>query len=210
MVIGKLFPQAMAIRILVILLFSFYAHASDVDLDKILKVTKSFRGQFSQNVVDQSGNTIQAVKGYVLFKKPNFFKWVYTSPFKNQIISDGEFLYLYDPDLKQVIITRLDRLGNSSPAMLLVSDNVKNLFNTEKFYDKNNLLWYKSLPKNKSTSTFKEVLIHYDETKLNRMKILDNFDHITDITFKNIIQNEVINDAVFLFNFPEGIDVIKN
>ena len=42
------------------------------------------------------------------------------------------------------------------------------------------------------------------------MKILDNFDHITDITFKNIIQNEAINDAVFLFNFPEGIDVIKN
>jgi outer membrane lipoprotein carrier protein len=173
-------------------------------------IGKSFRGQFVQKVFDQDGNAIQEVKGHMLFKKPNFFKWVYSEPFKNQIISDGEFLYLYDPDLKQVIITKLSRLGNSSPAMLLVSENVKNLFDTEKFYDEKNLVWFKSLPKNPNTSSFKEVLIRYDENKLKRMKILDNFDHITDISFLNIIQNESINDAVFLFNLPEGVDVIKN
>ena len=200
----------MATRLLVILLFSLNAIASEADLEKILKITKSFRGQFVQKVSDQDGNTIQEVKGHMLFKKPNFFKWVYSEPFKNQIISDGEFLFLYDPDLKQVIITRLSRLGNSSPAMLLVSENIKNLFNTENFYDEKNLFWFKSVPKNPNTSSFKEVLIHYDETKLKRMKILDNFDHITDITFLNIIQNESINDAVFLFNLPEGVDVIKN
>jgi len=200
----------MAIRLLLILLFSINSVAGEVDLEKILKITKSFRGQFSQKVSDQDGNIIQTVKGYVLFKKPNFFKWVYTTPYKNKIISDGEFLYLYDPDLKQVIITRLNRLGNSSPAMLLVSDNVKNFFNTEKFADENNLVWFRSLPKKTSSSSFKEVLIHYDETKLNRMKILDNLDHTTDISFINVIQNEEINDAVFLFNLPEGVDVIKN
>ena len=200
----------MATRLLVILLFSLNAIASEADLEKILKITKSFRGQFVQKVSDQDGNTIQEVKGHMLFKKPNFFKWVYSEPFKNQIISDGEFLFLYDPDLKQVIITRLSRLGNSSPAMLLVSENIKNLFDTENFYDEKNLFWFKSVPKNPNTSSFKEVLIHYDETKLKRMKILDNFDHITDISFLNIIQNESINDAVFLFNLPEGVDVIKN
>ena len=200
----------MATRLLIILLFSFNAIASEADLEKILKITKSFRGQFVQKVSDQDGNTIQEVKGHMLFKKPNFFKWVYSEPFKNKIISDGEFLYLYDPDLKQVIITKLSRLGNSSPAMLLVSENVKNLFDTEKFYDEKNLVWFKSLPKNPNTSSFKEVLIRYDENKLKRMKILDNFDHITDISFLNIIQNESINDAVFLFNLPEGVDVIKN
>ena len=210
MVIGKLLPQRMAIRLLVILLFSLNSFASDVNLENILKNTKSFRGQFVQKVFDQDGNAIQEVKGHMLFKKPNFFKWVYSEPFKNKIISDGEFLYLYDPDLKQVIITKLSRLGNSSPAMLLVSENVKNLFDTEKFYDEKNLVWFKSLPKNPNTSSFKEVLIRYDENKLKRMKILDNFDHITDISFLNIIQNESINDAVFLFNLPEGVDVIKN
>ena len=200
----------MATRLLVILLFSLNAIASEADLEKILKITKSFRGQFVQKVSDQDGNTIQEVKGHMLFKKPNFFKWVYSEPFKNQIISDGEFLFLYDPDLKQVIITRLSRLGNSSPAMLLVSENIKNLFDTENFYDEKNIFWFKSVPKNPNTSSFKEVLIRYDENKLKRMKILDNFDHITDITFLNIIKNESINDAVFLFNLPEGVDVIKN
>ena len=30
-------------------------------------------------------------------------------PQKIEIISDGEFLYLYDPDLKQVIVSKLDK-----------------------------------------------------------------------------------------------------
>ena len=32
-----------------------------------------------------------------------------THPIKNEIISDGEFLYLYDPDLRQVIVSKLDK-----------------------------------------------------------------------------------------------------
>ena len=36
----------------------------------------------------------------------------------------------------------------------------------KKFYDEKNLVWFKSLPKNPNTSSFKEVLIRYDEIKL--------------------------------------------
>ena len=63
--------------------------------------------------------------------KPNYFRWEYKAPSENEIISDGEFLYLYDPDLKQVIVSKLDKQVGISPAMLLVSDNIHEFFNTK-------------------------------------------------------------------------------
>jgi outer membrane lipoprotein-sorting protein len=42
------------------------------------------------------------------------------------------------------------------------------------------------------------------------MKITDNFDNETTIQFSKIIQNQDINVGKFLFNYPDGIDVIKN
>ena len=45
------------------------------------------------------------------------------------LISDGELLYLYDPDLKQVVISQLKKIGGVSPAMLLVTKDIESLFN---------------------------------------------------------------------------------
>ena len=42
------------------------------------------------------------------------------------------------------------------------------------------------------------------------MTIIDGFDNKTEIQFININQNIKINDAFFLFNTPDDIDVIKN
>ena len=71
----------------------------------------SLTGKFKQKVVDQNGATLQEVSGQFFFKKPNLFKWDYLEPSKSQLISDGELLYLYDPDLKQVVISQLKKFG---------------------------------------------------------------------------------------------------
>ena len=42
------------------------------------------------------------------------------------------------------------------------------------------------------------------------MRIIDGFDNTTEINFIKVNQNPIINEAFFLFNTPEDIDVIKN
>jgi len=42
------------------------------------------------------------------------------------------------------------------------------------------------------------------------MHILDNLNHRTEISFKKLKSNTEINEASFLFNMPENVDVIKN
>ncbi len=210
MVIEKLFHLVRMIKFLIIFFFSLSAFAQNENLEKILTKLNSFEADFIQKVTDSSNQVIDESAGKVMFLKPNFFRWEYEAPSENEIVSDGEFLYLYDPDLKQVIVSKLDRQINMSPAMLLVSDNVNEFFNTKLISNSKNNTKFIAEPKNEEAAFFKQVIFNFKDNKLDGMKVLDNFDNLTTINFHKIIQNKGINEGKFLFNFPDDIDVIKN
>ena len=194
-----------------ILLFCLNVSAnSDSDLSNILNQMNSLTGKFKQKVVDQNGATLQEVSGQFFFKKPNLFKWDYLEPSKSQLISDGELLYLYDPDLKQVVISQLKKFGGVSPAMLLVTSDIESLFEVSVTQDEKGDNWFKAVPNEPEKANFKEVFINFFRNELRGMKIIDNFDNTTEIEFLRVSQNVNINEAIFLFNTPEDIDVIRN
>jgi outer membrane lipoprotein carrier protein len=199
------------IRFFFILFFSLTVSAnSDSELSNILNQMNSLTGKFKQKVVDQNGATLQEVSGQFFFKKPNLFKWDYLEPSKSQLISDGELLYLYDPDLKQVVISQLKKFGGVSPAMLLVTSDIESLFEVTIIQDKKGVSWFRALPHEPEKANFKEVFINFSQKKLKSMRIIDGFDNTTEIEFSKVSRNKEINEAIFLFNTPEDIDVIKN
>jgi outer membrane lipoprotein carrier protein len=199
------------IRFFFILFFSLTVSAnSDSELSNILNQMNSLTGKFKQKVVDQNGATLQEVSGQFFFKKPNLFKWDYLEPSKSQLISDGELLYLYDPDLKQVVISQLKKFGGVSPAMLLVTSDLVSLFEVTIIQDKKGVSWFRALPHEPEKANFKEVFINFSQKKLKSMRIIDGFDNTTEIDFIKVSRNTDINEAIFLFNTPEDIDVIKN
>ena len=179
-------------------------------LEKILVKLNSFNADFVQIVKDSNNQIIDESVGRVIFKKPNYFRWEYKAPSKNEIISDGEFLYLYDSDLKQVIVSKLDKQIGMSPALLLVSDNVHEFFNTKLISKSSNKTQYEATPKDLERAFFKRVIFYFNRGQLKEMKVIDNFDNETTIQFFKIIQNQDINEGKFLFNYPDDIDVIKN
>lgn len=210
MVIEKSFHLTIMIKFLILFFFSLNVFAQNDNLEKFLSNLNSFEANFAQEVKDFSNQIIDESSGKVIFLKPNFFRWTYQVPSENEIISDGEFLYLYDPDLKQVIESRLDGQLNMSPAMLLVSENIHEFFNTRLLKNSQNIMEFVAQPKNDESAFFKQVIFIFNNNQLNIMKVLDNFDNLTTIKFHKIIQNKDINEAKFLFNYPDDIDVIKN
>jgi outer membrane lipoprotein carrier protein len=94
--------------------------------------------------------------------------------------------------------------------MLLVSDNLHEFFNTKLITNLSNSSIYKAIPKDLDRAFFKQVVFKFNFDQLKEMKIIDNFDNETTIQFSKIIQNQDINVGKFLFNYPDGIDVIKN
>ena len=177
---------------------------------RLIGKMNSAQGNFSQKVIDKNGTLVQEDSGIFSFKKPNFFRWIYQKPFESQIVSDGELLYLYDPDLKQVVISSLKKLGGVSPAMLLVSGDISNSFELSYLENIESKNWFEAVPKDKSRTTFKSVLINFEAEKINEMRVIDNFDRTTIIVFSSLVVNNKIDDEYFLFNTPENVDVIKN
>ena len=199
------------IRFFIILFFCLPVSAnSDSELSNILDEMNSLTGNFKQKVSDKNGSILQEVSGQFFFKKPNLFKWDYLEPSKSQLISDGELLYLYDPDLKQVVISQLKKLGGVSPAMLLVNRDIESLFDISIIQDRKGINWFKALPKEPEKANFKEVFISFVQEKLKGMRIIDGFDNTTEIEFIEVNRNKNINEAIFLFNTPEDIDIIRN
>ena len=55
-------------------------------------------------------------------KRPNRFRWTYAAPSELVIVADGEKLWIYDVELKEVTVTPFDDTVGASPAVLLSGD----------------------------------------------------------------------------------------
>ena len=97
--------------------------ASDVNLlIKLLRNISTLTGEFTQIIVDEEGQELENSQGFFDIARPSKMAWKITTPLEQQIISDGELLWLYDPDLDQVIIESAELSFNKSPIALFTSD----------------------------------------------------------------------------------------
>ena len=200
----------------VFLIISFNAFADGIsDLNAFVNNISSMSSEFSQVVLDKKGLKLQDVEGVMLFKRPNKFRWDYLKPYQNQIISDGDRLYMYDQDLRQVSINPIAKVAGSTPLLIIAGKNIekyfmlKNLDDRVNYEDSQNIKWVEATPREESTG-FSKVILGLTENKLSVMKIVDAFEHTTTISFKNAKYNVTLVDNDFLFKLPTGVDVVQN
>ena len=77
--------------------------------------TNSFTANFNEEIATVGAPKRQR-QGTVSFRKPGRMRWEFGAPEKQTIVSDGETLYSYDPDLNQVVETPLKQALKSSSA----------------------------------------------------------------------------------------------
>jgi len=185
------------------------------DLNAFVNNVSSMSSEFSQVVLDKKGLKLQDVEGVMLFKRPNKFRWDYLKPYQNQIISDGDRLFLYDQDLRQVSINPIAKVAGSTPLLIIAGKNIEKYFTLRNIEDpvanemNQSIKWVEAVPKEEGAG-FSKVILGLTENKLSVMKIVDAFEHITTISFKNAKYNVTLVDNDFLFKFPTGVDVVQN
>ena len=185
------------------------------DLNAFVNNVSSMSSEFSQIVLDKKGSKLQDVEGVMLFKRPNKFRWDYLKPYQNQIISDGDRLYMYDQDLRQVSINSIAKVGGSTPLLIIAGKNIEKYFTLKNIESQagdessQNIKWVEAIPKEEGAG-FSKVMLGLTENKLSVMKIVDAFEHITTISFKNAKYNVSLSDNDFLFKLPNGVDVVQN
>ena len=191
-------------------LISMTAFADGIQsLRNFYNQTHAMRAGFSQVVTDKQGRKVQEVQGEMQLKRPNKFRWDYNKPYEQQIISDGKQVWLYDTELAQVTVRELSKALGSSPAALLAGDDsLDKSFKFTSVNRDNELEWVKADPKI-ADSGFDNILLGFKSGELQQMELVDSFGLQTKIVFNHIEHNPTLDNKMFLFKVPKGVDVVK-
>ena len=122
---GRLF--ALFLTLIISLSAAINSHAGGAaediqQLRDLLQPITSLSARFQQQITDADGYELQNSEGLFEVSQPNNLRWVVEMPMPQQIIADGETLWIYDPDLEQVIIQPFNDDIAATPAILFSGD----------------------------------------------------------------------------------------
>ena len=185
------------------------AHAGSVDsLRSFVRETQTVRAQFSQTVLDRNGRATSQASGVMAFSRPGKFRWTYDKPYEQLIVGDGAKLWIFDKDLNQVTVRKLDDALGSSPAALLAGNNeIERFFSLTDVGKREDLAWLEATPKSGDTM-FAAVRMGFAGNTLKQMELKDSFGQTTIIRFDKLERNPKIPAEQFKFAPPKGADVI--
>jgi outer membrane lipoprotein carrier protein len=185
------------------------AHAAALErLDAFMRRTQSAQGEFEQRIFDRNHRLIQQSSGTLAFQRPGKFRWTYAKPYPQLIVGDGERVWIYDEDLKQVTVRKLDTALGATPAALLAGDNdAMKAFELKDDGEREGLEWLTATPRNRET-TFERIRMGFSAVGLERMELTDAFGQTTLLRFIDLRRNPVLDSGLFTFVPPPGVDVI--
>jgi len=197
--------------LLPILFFTAHVSASTPaeELAEILKVYETVQGNFNQTLVDSKGQSIQESSGVFTVKSPGYFNWETKDPFPQLLIADLKTIWLYDPDLEQVTESPYSASVDQSPALLL-SGNVE-LIKANYNVTKSDVVKDTFILTPISTeSNFTALELLFADAILVSMQLKDSLEQTTTFTFRELAINSPVDNTLFIFEAPEGVDILKN
>lgn len=177
-------------------------------LDAFIQDVETFQANFEQTLYGSDAQTLNTSRGSIKLKRPGRFIWLYTEPEEQLIMADGERLWMYDKDLEQVTVNTLgDRIAGTPLALLMRSGPLEDAFDIQELGESDGINWLELTPKMDS-SDFELIFIGMNEAGLAAMELRDNFGQATQIVFSDFKTDIPLDDDLFVFVVPEGVDVI--
>jgi outer membrane lipoprotein carrier protein len=192
-----------------LLLLGSAARADSVDLLRdFAQNVKSGRAAFTQTVTSVDGKKKKTSVGEFEFVRPNRFRFVYAKPFEQQIVADGQKVWLYDVDLNQVTVRPIAQALGATPAALLAGGAFDKDFDLKAQPAADGLEWVQATPRTKD-GPIQSLRVGFNGTVLAALEIVDAFGQRSMLRFDGLEQNAKLPDEHFRFAPPKGADVIE-
>ncbi len=204
-------PRRHACRALAALLLGgtvLAARADAVDtLRAFVREVKSGRAAFTQTVIAPDGVRKKTSSGSFEFVRPNRFRFAYSQPFEQLIVSDGQKVWLHDLDLNQVTVRALDRALGATPAALLAGGALDKDFELAAQPARDGLAWVQATPRDKDGG-IAQLRVGFRGPVLAALEIVDAFGQRSLLQFSQVEQGATIPAERFRFTPPAGADVL--
>lgn len=203
-------------RILYIVLVCFltlpFGQADEMAKENLiarLQQTSTLQASFIQRTLKANKQVIEESSGILTVSRPMKFVWEVTSPAPQQIISNGETLWVYDPDLEQATYQSVNQQLMQSPAMILAQPKATLTQQYEVLEASDNTLTAFKLYPLDDNALVTELTILFRNDVIAEIRILDELDQQTLISFSDVDATIKVEDDFFEFSAPEGTDLFE-
>lgn len=194
------------------------AHADGVSaLETFLRQTQQGRATFTQTVTaprkdGEAAPRARTSRGVFEFQRPDRFRFVYTHPFEQTIVADGQTLWLYDVDLNQVTARAQQEVLGQTPAALIAASpdlrGLRQVFDLRNAPDADGLTWVVATPKQRD-GPLQSIRVGFRQGQLAALDILDSFGQQSAMRFEAMDTPSVFRPGHFRFQPPPGADLIR-
>jgi len=173
-----------------------------------------FRANFNQTLTNSAFKRRTPSTGEVLLKKPGRMRWNYKTPDPKMYLSDGDLLWLYEPEDKQAF--KQDLKSSQLPAALaFLTGKGKLASEFDITFAKDPVVgsardYVLALVPKQAQAQMKSMLFVVDpETFFVReTMIIDGQGNTNDLLFSDIKINSHLPDATFRWTPPAGVRVV--
>lgn len=193
-----------------------YAHAAEVSpadaLSENLAEMMSLSAEVEQLIIEADGGVLEESRIRMLLKRPNGFSWETLDPFPELLVTNGVWLWNYQPDLEQVVIEPWDRAESELAAQLLNggTNALAEEYTITAFASESRDIEEFVLTPRDAANINRRVSLSFSSNRLDSIVIEARNAQRTVWRFMNVVRNLEIPDEAFEFEVPDGIEVIEN
>ena len=177
-------------------------------LQDFLDATQTLAGNFEQQQLDEQGQAYETSSGAFYLQRPGRFRWDYTQPYAQHVISDGVTLWHYDPDLSQVLLRRVGEGLSATPAVLLSGGgDLRATFDMTRQPEQDGLTVIALTPRAEEAE-FQSATLAMDGATPAWLEIVDPLGGTTRIRFIDVLSNVQLKPDLFTFDPPPGVEVV--
>lgn len=185
------------------------------ELVELLKPLDRLAADFTQKIFSKNGSPMTTVPGKLKAERPGRFFWHTDAPSAQTLVTNGDRVWLYDPDLEQVTIQKVAEDLQATPALLFsgnvaeIDSNYSVRFVVDAEQDPQDFRMFELKPK-APESLFENLRISFLKGVPVALLIEDGLGQITVLELESVEINPELADSVFSFAIPEGVDVISD
>jgi len=201
------------LRIFILFFLCGHAQADSAASDRLNQFftgLKTLSANFEQSIQNSQLNAVERASGKLWIQRPGKFRWNYDEPYLQEIVSNGDKIWIFDADLEQVTIKKVSKALGNTPALLLSNDRpIDESFLIQQIDDGLSLSWVELKPKDDEAG-FNNIRLGFEKSDLKEMLLEDNLGQTTRLIFSQLKRNDTLSSELFQFVPPKNADVFDS
>ena len=178
--------------------------------------TRDLKAQFIQEVTIKSVNKTEREEGIVYVKNPRKMLWLYSKPKAKKLIINPSKAWLYVPEEHAAYVQDTENIYKSKLAVKFLSgigklsEDFHVGFSKPDNVDRNGNYLLTLIPKASDTGVDKlHITIDKENFQITQCSFTDLYGNLTRIRLSDIRINNNLDDRLFSFKPPSGVDVFN-